>query len=319
MSEPVLAVRELTKTYRVQRSIGGVEEVRGVEGVSFEIPQGTTVGIVGESGSGKSTIGRCVLGLTEPTSGEIHLLGARVDGLSARRRRPHRRHMQMVFQMPRRSFDPLLSIRRSVEQPLRRLRPDLGQTDRRERVVEVLEAVKLGGELWDRVPGALSGGQLQRAAIARALGPEPALVFLDEPTSALDMSVRGEILGLLMELRERVDAAFAFVSHDLEAVRAIADHLIVLYLGEVVEEGPADRVFSDPRHPYTRALLAAGRFSEAGPSLGPRGDDGGARGCRLASRCPLAAPGCEQPQELAALPEGGGAVRCWKAHVPMAR
>jgi oligopeptide/dipeptide ABC transporter ATP-binding protein len=313
MAEPVLSVRDLHMTYRVRRSIGAVEEVRGVDGVSFDVPTGTTVGIVGESGSGKSTIGRCVLGLTRPTGGEIQLLGTRIDSLSARQLRPHRRHMQMVFQMPRRSFDPLLTVRRSVEQPLRRLRSELDADARATRVAEVLEAVKLGDDLWDRRPGELSGGQLQRAAIARALAPEPALVFLDEPTSALDMSVRGEILGLLMDLKDRVDAAFAFVSHDLEAVRAVADELVVLYLGQVVEQGPAGRVFADPRHPYTQALLAAGRFETDGVTLGPRGDQEPASGCRLAPRCPFAEPRCGELQELRPLPDELGLARCWKA------
>lgn len=313
MVEPVLSVRELRKTYRVRRSIGAVEEVRGVDGVSFDVPAGTTLGIVGESGSGKSTIGRCVLGLARPTSGEIQLLGSRTDGLSPRRLRPHRRHMQMVFQMPRRSFDPLLTIRVSVAQPLGRLRPDLVSTQRAHRVEEVLRAVNLGEDLWDRRPGQLSGGQLQRAAIARALAPEPELVFLDEPTSALDMSVRGEILGLLMDVREQVDAAFVFVSHDLEAVRAIADDLVVLYLGQVVEQGPASRVFTEPQHPYTQALLAAGQFDADGLVLGPRGDRDPQEGCRLAERCPLAEPRCAEPQELEELPGLTGRARCWKA------
>lgn len=313
MAEPVLAVRDLHKSYRVRRSIGAVEEVRGVDGVSFEVPAGSTVGIVGESGSGKSTIGRCVLGLTAATSGEVRLLGTRIDGLSPRRLRAHRRDMQMVFQMPRRSFDPLLTVRRSVEQPLHKLRPDLDASARAARVVEVLTAVKLGDDHWDHGPGQLSGGQLQRAAIARALAPEPALVFLDEPTSALDMSVRGEILGLLMDLRERVDAAFVFVSHDLEAVRAIADELVVLYLGQVVEQGPADRVFSDPQHPYTQALLAAGRFETDGITLGPRGDGDEGAGCRLAPRCPLAEARCGEPQRLLPVVGQPGQARCWKA------
>ena len=319
MADPVLAVQDLHKIYRVRRSIGAVAEVRGVDGVSFEVPAGTTVGSVGESGSGKSTIGRCVLGLTEPTGGEIHLLGARIDGLSRGKLRAHRRGMQMVFQMPRRSFEPLLTIRRSVQQPLRKLRPDLDASARASRVVEVLTAVKLGEDLWDRGPGQLSGGQLQRAAIARALAPEPALVFLDEPTSALDMSVRGEILGLLMDLRERVDAAFVFVSHDLEAVRAIADELVVLYLGQVVEQGPADRVFSDPQHPYTQALLAAGRFETDGMTLGSRGEGDEGTGCRLAPRCPLAEPRCDEPQELLSVGGARGRARCWKAAAVVGR
>jgi oligopeptide/dipeptide ABC transporter ATP-binding protein len=310
--DPLLSIRDLTKIYRVRRSIGRVEHVRGIDRVSFDVHPSTTVGIVGESGSGKSTVGRCVLGLTAPTSGEVHLDGERIDQLGVTRLRPYRRRMQMVFQMPQRSFDPLMTIRASVEEPLRRLRPDLASSERRARGATVLDAVRLGKDLWDRRPAALSGGQLQRAAIARALAPEPELVFLDEPTSALDMSVRGEILTLLRDLRARLDVAFVFVSHDLEAVRSVADEVIVMYLGQIVERGRASEVFSRPLHPYTRALLAAGRFSDAGPVLGARSGRDPLEGCRLAPRCPYAEQRCQEDQVLRDL-GGDQSARCWKA------
>jgi peptide/nickel transport system ATP-binding protein len=310
--QPLLAVRELTKVYEVRRSVGRVEQVRGVDGVSFDVHRSSTVGLVGESGSGKSTIGRCVLGLQSITSGTVHLDGVRIDGLPARAMRAHRRRLQMVFQMPQRSFDPLLPVAASVEEPLRTLRGDLDARGRLDRIRTVLEAVSLAPELWQRRPAELSGGQLQRAAIARALVTEPDLVFLDEPTSALDMSVRGEVLALLAHLRDRFEVAMVYVSHDLDAVQALADELIVLYLGEVVERGPAAQVLASPRHPYTQALLAAGRFDPNGPVLAARGEGGPGDGCRLRTRCPLAEDACAAPQPLLDLGDGVSA-RCWRA------
>jgi oligopeptide/dipeptide ABC transporter ATP-binding protein len=312
-SGPVLEVRGLSKTYSITRSIGRKESVRGVEGVSFTLDRASILGIVGESGSGKSTVGKCVLGLQTLTAGEVLLDGVRIDGLRPRAFRPFRRRLQMVFQMPQRSFDPLMSVSASVGQPLRRLRPDLGSSEQHQRVREVLSAVSLPDELWSRRPSALSGGQLQRAAIARALAPEPDVIFLDEPTSALDMSVRGEVLSLLGQLRERFGVAMVYVSHDLDAVQAIADHLLVMYLGEVVESGPAAGILTEPRHPYTQALLAAGRFDTSGPHLTAReAGDEGTSGCRLLPRCPSAIAGCEVRQEL--VPVGTGRLaRCWRA------
>lgn len=310
---PLLEVRDLTKVYEVRRSVGRVERVRGVDGVSFDVRRSTTVGLVGESGSGKSTVGRCVLGLQSLTSGTVRLDGVRIDGLSARAMRGHRRRLQMVFQMPQRSFDPLVPVAASVEEPLRTLRGDLDGQGRALRLRAVLEAVSLSPDLWQRLPSELSGGQLQRAAIARALVSEPDLIFLDEPTSALDMSVRGEILALLGDLRDRFDVSMVYVSHDLDAVRAVADELIVLYLGEIVESGPAERVLTRPRHPYTQALLAAGRFDPTGPALSARADGVGVEtGCRLRSRCPFVHDSCAETQSLVDL-GAAGAVRCWRA------
>lgn len=314
MSEtpPLLSVTELTKIYRVRRSVGHVEHVRGIDGVTFEVRKSTTLGIVGESGSGKSTVGRCVLGITDVTAGEIRLDGQRIDGLGVRRLRPARRRMQMVFQMPKQSFDPLMTVRRSVQEPLRRLLPDLNAVSRAQRVATVLDAVHLDENLWERRPSALSGGQLQRAAIARALAPEPDLIFLDEPTAALDMSVRGEILVLLRDLQSRFDVSYVFVSHDLEVVRSIADDVIVMYLGQIVERGPAREVFKRPRHPYTQALLAAGRFSNDGPVLAARNGDDPTIGCRLASRCPFVEAVCGEPQRLIDVGLQHQS-RCWKS------
>ena len=310
---PILEVRNLAKTYRVRHSIGRVETVRAVQEVSFVIERGRTLGIVGESGSGKSTVARCLLGLTPPTAGQVLLNGVQLGGLKARQMRPHRRLVQMVFQMPQASFDPTRTVRSSVAQPLRRLRPDMRRPQQDERLRYVLAAVSLGEELWDRKPAALSGGQLQRAAIARALAPDPELVVLDEPTASLDLSVRGEILTLLQQLQEEFRVAFVFISHDLEAVRVCAQEIVVMYLGQVVERGTVEQVFESPAHPYTQALIAASKFTADSFSLGPRGETDPAAGCRLMPRCPLAESACSVEQDLVPSGVGGRMVRCWKA------
>lgn len=310
---PILEVRNLSKTYRVRRSIGLVETVRAAQDVSFEVERGRTLGIVGESGSGKSTVARCLLGLTPPTAGEVLLEGVQLSGLKVRQMRPHRRLVQMVFQMPQASFDPTRTVRSSVAQPLRRLRADMSKAQQEERLRHVLTSVSLGEELWDRKPRALSGGQLQRAAIARALAPDPDLVVLDEPTSSLDLSVRGEILSLLQQLQEEFHVAFVFISHDLEAVRVCADEIVVMYLGQIVERGTVEQVFDSPAHPYTQALIAASRFATDSFALGPKGETDPTTGCRLMPRCPLAESACTAEQDLVPAGGDGRLVRCWKA------
>ena len=310
---PILEVRNLSKTYRVRHSIGRVETVRAAQDVSFVVERGRTLGIVGESGSGKSTVARCLLGLTPPTAGEVVLEGVQLGGLKVRKMRPHRRLIQMVFQMPQASFDPTRTVSSSVAQPLRRLRSDMSRAQQDERLEHVLKSVSLGEELWDRKPRALSGGQLQRAAIARALAPDPDLVVLDEPTSSLDLSVRGEILSLLQQLQEEFNVAFVFISHDLEAVRVCADDIIVMYLGQIVERGTVEQVFESPAHPYTQALIAASRFATDEFALGPKGETDPTVGCRLMPRCPLAESACSAEQDLVLSGTNGRMVRCWKA------
>ena len=309
---PILDVRNLSKTYRVRRSIGLVETVEAAQDISFTVERGRTLGIVGESGSGKSTVARCLLGLTPLTEGEVLLDGNLLGALGVRKMRSHRRMMQMVFQMPQASFDPTRTVRSSVAEPLRRLRADMSRSQQDERLAEVLTAVSLGEELWDRKPRALSGGQLQRAAVARALAPDPELVVLDEPTSSLDLSVRGEILALLQRLQDEFHVAFVLISHDLEAVRVCADDVIVMYLGQVVEEGTAAQVFGSPAHPYTQALIAASKFETDSFELGPKGETDPSAGCRLMPRCPLAEDACSAEQDLVPSGKDGRTVRCWK-------
>ena len=237
----------------LRRTVG---HIKAVDGVSVRIQAGRTVGVVGESGSGKTTLGLALLRL-QPSEGGVYFDGRSVQGLSWGELRPLRREMQVVFQDPYGSLSPRMSIAQIVEEGLKV--HNLGGTpaERRKLIDEALVEVGLDPAMADRYPHEFSGGQRQRIAIARAMVLKPRLVVLDEPTSALDMSVQAQIVDLLRELQSRHDLAYLFISHDLKVVRAMADDLIVMREGRVVEQGPAARVFDHPEHPYTRALLAA--------------------------------------------------------------
>jgi ABC-type oligopeptide transport system ATPase subunit len=252
-------VRNLTKIFRPVGLYGKTEVIKALNNVSFSVSLGQTMGIVGESGSGKSTIGRCVLGLTELSSGEIILGGEQINYKRKKDIKNFRRKIQIVFQNPQRSFNPVYNIRTSVGESLN-VRPEWSRKQRLQRIEEVLDAVKINEELRNRRPEQLSGGQLQRVAIARAIAPEPNLIFLDEPTSSLDLSVRSEVLSLLNELQKTLNITYVFVSHDLEVVRAITNNIIVMYRGQIVEKGSSEVLFKNPSHPYTQALLAASEF-----------------------------------------------------------
>ncbi len=230
--------------------------VRAVDGVSVTVREGQTVGVVGESGSGKTTLGLALLRLTS-SQGEIELRGRRIDQLTSRALRPLRREMQVVFQDPYGSLSPRMSVRQIIEEGLSVHRVEASREERRSLVDQVLIEVGLDPAARDRYPHEFSGGQRQRIAIARAIVLRPRLVVLDEPTSALDVSVQAQIVDLLRELQVRHGLAYLFISHDLRVVRALAEELIVMQAGRVVERGPTRRVLEAPEHPYTRALLAA--------------------------------------------------------------
>jgi oligopeptide/dipeptide ABC transporter ATP-binding protein len=281
-----------------------VPMVRAVDGVSFTVAAGETLGLVGESGCGKSTVARTILRLLEPTAGRVRLGEVDLTALPAEPLRRARRHIQMVFQDPTASLNPRLSVRRAVEEPLRRHTP-LAPAERRARVRDILARVGLGAELLDRYPHELSGGQRQRVNIARAIATEPRVVVLDEPTSALDVSLRAKAILLLAELRATLGMTYLFISHDLATVKYLAGRVAVMYLGTIVEEGPTAELFRRPLHPYTQALLSAVPVPEPGarrqrlvlagevPSpidIPP--------GCRLRGRCPLAQPVCAEPVTL---------------------
>ena len=259
-TEIVFEVQNLSKEFKTFDSSGKTEIVKAIKNVSFSVNLGNTLGIVGESGSGKSTIGRCVLGLTKISSGEIILGGRKINYTNKKDIYDFRKKIQIVFQNPQRSFNPVYNIRTSVGESLN-VRKEWSKEKKKNRIEEVLDAVKLQEDLRSRLPEQLSGGQLQRAAIARAIAPEPNLIFLDEPTSSLDLSVRSEVLKLLSELQKNLKITYVFVSHDLEVVRAIADDMIVMFRGEIVEKGSSENVFKNPSNEYTKKLLEASEFT----------------------------------------------------------
>jgi microcin C transport system ATP-binding protein len=233
-----------------------VDHVKAVDGLSLKLRAGETVAVVGESGSGKTTLGLALLRLVS-SRGPIAYVGNRIDGLDSRRMRPLRKEMQIVFQDPYGSLSPRLSVGQIIAEGLAIQSPGMSWEERRARVGAALAEVGLDPDCQDRYAHEFSGGQRQRIAIARAMVLEPKFVLLDEPTSALDMSVQAQIVDLLRDLQRRHDLAYLFISHDLKVVRALANYIVVLKSGKVVEEGPAAAVFADPQAPYTKALLAA--------------------------------------------------------------
>jgi peptide/nickel transport system ATP-binding protein len=294
VSDALLSGRDLVVRYPVPRGLIGRDEVHAVRGVSLDIRPGESVGLVGESGCGKSTLGRVLAGLQQPTAGTLLHRGEDVS-----RAAPGRlgREVAMVFQDPASSLNPRWRVDRIVRDPLD-VHEVGDEASRAGRVAELLDLVGLPASSARRLPRQLSGGQRQRVAIARALALDPCVLVADEPTSSLDVSVKAKILGLLAELRERLGLAMVFISHDIGAVRYVADRIAVMYLGRIVEEGPAERVWGTPGHPYTEALFSAV------PSLGGRrrervvlrGSVPSARrpppGCPFFSRCWLGDAEC---------------------------
>jgi len=297
--------------------------VHAVNDVSFSVAQGETVALVGESGSGKTTLGRLALQLERVTTGRVLLQGRDITQLSQSSLRTLRPHMQMVFQDPWATLNPRMRIRSVLEEPLK-LHSSLSAAERQSRIVGMADRVHLGGGLLDRFPAQLSGGQLQRVALARALMTQPRLVVLDEPTSSLDLSVRAEILELLSELRAQSQVSYLFITHDLGTVRLIADRIVVLYLGGIVESGPTAKIFDQPRHPYTRALFSAQLSTDVrarrervilqGEIPSPVDLP---RGCSFAGRCPAADDRCrnERPELVT---ESAVQIACFKPGVALA-
>jgi oligopeptide transport system ATP-binding protein len=257
---PLLSVRNLSKHFEVGRTGGLLRSrpriLRAVDGVSFDLHRGQTLGLVGESGCGKSTTARCIIGLHPVTSGSIRLDGEELTGLSPRQWFPHRRRVQMIFQDPYGSLDPRQTIGSILAEPLA-IHATARPRDRRLRAMALLDAVGLNPSHMNRFPHEFSGGQRQRIGIARALALEPELIICDEPVSALDVSIQAQVINLLKELQERFNLAYLFIAHDLAVVRHICERVAVMYLGRIVEEADRDTLFSRPAHPYTRALLSA--------------------------------------------------------------
>jgi oligopeptide/dipeptide ABC transporter ATP-binding protein len=258
MIEPLVKARGLTKVFVLRRGLFGRRRqvIRALEGVDLSVNERETVGVVGESGCGKTTLGRCLLRLIEPTSGQVLFRGEdllKLDQVTLRRRR---REFHMVFQNPYASLNPRMNVFSLVSEPLR-THTDLQGQALTDQVVELLQQVGLAGEHLYRYPHEFSGGQLQRIAIARALATHPSFLVLDEPTSALDVSVQAQIINLLQDLRARFGLTYLFISHDLSVVQHISDRIVVMYLGKVMESGTTDTIFNDPQHPYTQALISS--------------------------------------------------------------
>jgi oligopeptide transport system ATP-binding protein len=256
---PLLEVTDLVKHFPVKRGIlidREVDQVRAVDGISFDVQSGETVGLVGESGSGKSTACRALLQLIEPTSGSVKFEGREIAGLGRRQMRPLRREMQMIFQDPYASLNPRKRIGQIVGDPLK-LQGVAKGSDLRRQVQELLERVGLASEHYNRFPHEFSGGQRQRIGIARALALKPKLVICDEPVSALDVSIQAQIVNLLDDLQDELGLAYLFVAHDIGVVRHISDRIAVMHDGKIVEQGTADQVCEQPQHDYTKKLLTA--------------------------------------------------------------
>lgn len=316
MSGPLLELRNVARGFPVRDAIGRLKgSVRAVDGVSLAVQRGEVLAIVGESGCGKSTLGRLALRLIEPDTGEILFDGQDLRKLSARDLRARRRDMQLIFQDPFGSLDPRMTVEDAVAEPLR-LHGIVPRAGEAARVAELLSRVGLRPELARRWPHEFSGGQRQRIAIARALASGPKLIVGDEPVSALDVSVQAQVINLLQDLIRELGLTFVLISHDLGVVRHIADRVAVMYLGRIVEQGPTAQVFAAPRHPYTRALLAAV------PGQGVRGATAllegdipspinPPSGCRFRTRCAYAEAACAATvPELDASPH---AVACLRA------
>jgi oligopeptide/dipeptide ABC transporter ATP-binding protein len=249
--EPVIQVENLHKAFREGRTL-----LWAVNGVNIAIHRGEAVGLVGESGCGKTTTARCILRLVEPTKGRILFDGAELTTLGSRQMREQRRFLQMVFQDPNTSLNPRFTVQRTLSEPLR-LHGLTRDRQTLERLQETMQRVNLEPQMLERYPHQLSGGQKQRVGIARAIITGPRFVALDEPTSSLDMSIRIQVLSLLQRLQSELDMAYLLISHDLSAVRFLCSRVFVMYLGRVVEAGPANEIFDRPAHPYTQALLSA--------------------------------------------------------------
>jgi oligopeptide/dipeptide ABC transporter ATP-binding protein len=315
---PLLQVEALRKHYPVTRGIllaRTLGHVKAVDGISFEIRAGKTLGLVGESGCGKTTTSRMILNLEEPTEGQILLEGQPIQGLQGEALRAYRAKVQAVFQDPWSSLNPRMTVGRTIAEALIVVGWDEARIAAR--VQELLLQVGLRPEQSRQYPHEFSGGQRQRVALAAALASRPRLIVLDEPVSALDVSIRAQMMNLLKDIQAQDDVAYLLVAHDLATVRHMADETVVMYLGTIVEQGPTASLFADVRHPYTRALFSAvlvaapgGRQEEIelkGEIPSPLNPPSG---CRFHTRCPYVMPRCSQQEPILRQISPGHAVAC---------
>jgi len=313
---PLLSVRDVAVEFHIPEGVFRRARVlRAVDGVSFDLASGETLGVVGESGCGKSTLARAILGLVPLARGAITLDGRPLD--SGNGERWWRRDIQVIFQDPLASLNPRMTVGEIVAEPLETLMPELSRQEMKDRVISMLERVGLSAGQINRYPHEFSGGQCQRIGIARALVSEPRVVLCDEPVSALDVSIQAQIVNLLTDLQQEMGLALLFIAHDLAVVRHISHRVMVMYLGRVAESADADTLYRQPLHPYTRALMAAVPVPDPGRRAGDveivRGDVPSPlappSGCAFRTRCPMAVARCaEETPNLRQI--GGTAVAC---------
>jgi len=326
--EKILEVKDLRVRFPVFGGVflGKIAEVKAVDGMSFDLLKGETLGLVGESGCGKSTVGRAIVNILHAMnygveiSGQVlyHDSGQTVDlnQLSRSQMRPYRSAIQMIFQDPYSSLNPRMTVSQIVEEPLK-IHGNYSKSERRDRVIWLLEKVGLTSQHAAQYPHEFSGGQRQRIGIARALSTNPKIVIADEPVSALDVSIQAQVVNLMQDLQEEFNLSYIFIAHDLSVVRHISDRIAVMYLGKVVELGPGESVYKKPMHPYSRALLSAvprpdpgatheGRIRLVGDVPNPIRKPSG---CSFHTRCPIVRPSCSEEEPTLEMREGR-AVAC---------
>lgn len=298
----LLRVSNLKKHFPIKKGAiipKQVGAVRAVDGVSFSVRKGETLGLVGESGCGKSTAGRSILQLIQPTSGEVVYKGEDISHVKGEKLRQLRREIQLIFQDPYASLNPRMTVEQIIEEPMRAFKVPAGE--RKKKVEELLNVVGLSSYHKHRYPHQFSGGQRQRIGIARALTLDPELIICDEPVSALDVSIQAQVVNLMADLQKEFDLTYIFIAHDLSVVHHISDRVAVMYLGEIVEAGEVDEVYENPKHPYTKALLSA--IPEANPlrdkeRIMLEGDlpspSDPPKGCKFHTRCPFAEQRCRE-------------------------
>lgn len=321
MSESLLRAENIVKRFPVHGGLFSSEigAVKAVQGISFDIKKGETLGLVGESGCGKSTLGRCLIRLIEPTSGKIYFKDRDITHISGHDLRELRRKVQIIFQDPYASLNPRMTIGAILEEPLIIHNLFNSAKERQERILELVKLVGLRPEHLSRYPHEFSGGQRQRVGIARALAVNPELIICDEPVSALDVSIQAQVINLLMELQQKLGLTYVFIAHDLKVVEHVSHRVAVMYLGKIVEIAESEELYKNPKHPYTKALLSAIPIPDPKPRaeriiltgdvpspLNPP------PGCHFNPRCPIASEECKQvvPELRDVVPDHG--VRCIK-------